>query len=380
MKVLLQGRSARSLAVSPGGDQVKLEATAQALRRDCGVDAVPNSDLRPDLSGYDLVHLFGLTRPQDVWVQARNAQRQGVPFVLSPIYLDVWELERDSRSDFVGRVSRRLNRDQSEAVKALGRAVLRGEAHRGVTALWTRGFRRMQLDVVQAAVGFLPDSRSEWERCVRDLDLVIDDERVFVAPNGVDLASVPVSQDEAPADLHRFEGCVLSVGRIEARKNQLTLIEAMRGVDRDLVLVGPPAPNQAGYLERVTEAAGSRVHILGSQSAERRDWLYKLASVHVLPSWLETTGLSSLEAALNGCAIVVSPNGDTREYFGEHAEYCEPGSAASIRHAIGRALARPLSTDFADEIRSKLTWTQTARKTLEAYETVLRARPSTRTG
>ena len=25
------------------------------------------------------------------------------------------------------------------------------------------------------------------------------------------------------------------------------------------------------------------------------------------------------------CAVVVTPNGDTREYFGDYAQYCAPG-------------------------------------------------------
>jgi len=37
--------------------------------------------------------------------------------------------------------------------------------------------------------------------------------------------------------------------------------------------------------------------------------------VHMLPSWFETTGLSSIEAAVMHCNIVITDKGDTREYF-----------------------------------------------------------------
>ena len=97
VRILLQGRSARSIAVNPGGDQVQLKATAHVLRTMMGVDAQTSGEMDPDLSGFDAVHLFGLIRPQEAWVQARNAHRQGRPVFLSTVYCDVWEFERVAR-------------------------------------------------------------------------------------------------------------------------------------------------------------------------------------------------------------------------------------------------------------------------------------------
>ena len=117
MRVLLQGRSARSIAVNPGGDQVKLEATAHALRVTTGVDAQISAAAEPDLTGFDAVHLFGLVRPQETWLQARNARRQRKPVFLSTVYCDVWEFERLVRMGPVGWVARHTNRDVIEALK-----------------------------------------------------------------------------------------------------------------------------------------------------------------------------------------------------------------------------------------------------------------------
>ncbi len=122
MRVLLQGRSARSIAANPGGDQVQLEATASGLRAE-GVDALVSAEATPNLSGFDAVHLFGLVRPQETWVQARNAHRQGKPIFLSTVYCDVWEFERVARSGPVGWVARHSTRDAIEALKAMGRGI-----------------------------------------------------------------------------------------------------------------------------------------------------------------------------------------------------------------------------------------------------------------
>jgi glycosyltransferase involved in cell wall biosynthesis len=374
MRILLQGRSARSIAVNPGGDQVQLEATAHALRTTMGVDARITSETQPDLTGFDAVHLFGMVRPQETWLQARNARRQGKPVFLSTVYCDVWEFERRVRAGPIGWIARHSNRDVIEALKAAGRGLNNREWSRGSLALFLRGFSRMQREVVALSSLLLPNSHSEWLRVADYLALDPDDRRVAVVPNGFDTDSGMLGlEDSPPAHLAKFEGCVLCVARLEGRKNQPNLIEAVRDTDVTLVLAGPPSANQARYVKRLKEAAAQleNVQVLGSVTPSEKAWLYSLASVHALPSWMETTGLSSLEAAVAGCAVVVSPNGDTRDYFGDDAEYCDPASASSIREAIFRARERGPSAALEHRIRTEYTWERTARATYRAYTHVL---------
>jgi glycosyltransferase involved in cell wall biosynthesis len=93
--------------------------------------------------------------------------------------------------------------------------------------------------------------------------------------------------------------------------------------------------------------------------------------VHVLPSWFETTGLSSLEAAVMGCNIVISNRGDAGAYFGNRAFYCEPSSPESIRTAIEQAAAAPVQQDLIEHIQTNYTWKKAAAETLAAYKKVL---------
>ena len=65
---------------------------------------------------------------------------------------------------------------------------------------------------------------------------------------------------------------------------------------------------------------------------------YAAARVFALPSWFETPGLAALEAALAGCAVVITPYGSTREYFGDLVGVRPPAparrrSAAPSGHA-----------------------------------------------
>jgi glycosyltransferase involved in cell wall biosynthesis len=369
MRVLIQQRSARSLAVSPGGDAVKAEETQRALQI-LGVQVDMSSELAPELDNVDVVNIFNLVRPQEGWHQMRNAKRHGLPVVLSTVYCDAWVVDSSARTGIVGRLAAMGNRDMVEAAKALGRGVARGELHRGVVPLLTRGYTRLQREIISQADVIAPDSVSELRRIEHDLELTIPDDRVVITPNGADseyysptaLGDVPV-----PSHLRVYEGAVICVGRIEARKNQLRLVRALADLPVPVVIVGKPAPNQRRYYDEVREAAGPGVHFVGYVSQEEKRWIYQLGAVHVLPSWFETTGLVTLEAALMGCAVVITPNGDTREYFDDYAHYCAPDSESSIREAVERALESGPSDPLQQRIRDRYTWRKSAEAMLSAY-------------
>ena len=89
---------------------------------------------------------------------------------------------------------------------------------------------------------------------------------------------------------------------------------------------------------------------------------YARARVHVLPSWFETCGLSSLEAAAMGCNIVITAKGYPRDYFGDEA---------SIREAVMQAATTATPMQLANSIKTNYTWERAAAMTLSAYQTVL---------
>ena len=64
--------------------------TAESLRL-LGCEVTISIDLNHSLDGYDIVHLFNLTRPQETFHLARRATRLGIPVILSPVYVDYTE-------------------------------------------------------------------------------------------------------------------------------------------------------------------------------------------------------------------------------------------------------------------------------------------------
>ncbi|HXB05885.1 MAG TPA: glycosyltransferase family 4 protein [Puia sp.] len=358
MRVLFIARA--SLYTNRGGDTVQLQKTAEYLGR-LGVDVdIRLTTDKMDYSGYALIHFFNLFRPADILRHIRSSAR---PYVVTPIYVDYSEADRRTRKGPARLLLRLFPPEAIEYAKVVARWLLNGEKIGSAAFLWY-GQRRSMRYILEHAGMLLPNSSSE----VRRLQERFSIQRPYrVIPNAVDPALFRPPA-EAPVRDNRL---VLCVARIEGIKNQLNLIKAINGSAFRLILVGAPAVNQRGYYEECRRIAGPAVSFAGAVPQEELVGYYCRAAIHVLPSFFETTGLSSLEAAAMGCAVVITDKGDTREYFGDQASYCDPASPASILRALEEAAERGPSAGLQEKIRKQYTWTETAARTLEAYQAAL---------
>jgi glycosyltransferase involved in cell wall biosynthesis len=160
------------------------------------------------------------------------------------------------------------------------------------------------------------------------------------------------------------EPFVLSVARVEPRKNHLSLALALRGLPVRLVLVGAVLPGNEQYMASVQAALPDVVHVPHIDHALVRH-AHAAAAVHALPSWYETTGLSTLEALAVGRPVIVAGGPCVEEYFAGCAQFCSPGSIRSIRRAVVRALEGPLGCE--QERARQFSWDRTARELLDVY-------------
>lgn len=363
MKVLFQSRS--TLFSVPGGDTVQLMKTAESLRK-LGITVDISTELEPSLAGYDLVHLFNLMRPQEVYVQAVNAKSQGKRVALSTIYGLYTEYERKARPGLAGFVSRHVSPWQIERLKVLARVITNREIGRGSMLVAGFGYKQLCGRVTKLADVFLPNSGSEMGRVHADFPQ--SREKPFVVvPNAVDETVFDPANVVVPESMKRFEGCIVSAARIEGRKCQLELVRAVKGLDVDLVLIGKPAPNHVSYYEQIKREASDRIHFIGQVDHENLAQYYAVAKAHALVSWMETPGLSSLEAGAMGCNLVITDKGDTSDYFRDEAFYCDPESVESINIAVQKALSAPKSANLQNRIRSEYTWSKAAEMTLKGY-------------
>lgn len=354
MRALLWNRP--NAESSPGGDTVQWRHTAEALRaRGVAVQETIAPAAELDLSGFDLVHLFNLQSEGPALAVAERAAAAGVPIALSTIWWDLSE----------GRYARRLRRKR---LLRLRERVLGREASLERFRRWDRGRARGRRRD-EAARRLLELSGVLLPNSVREIAALEDyfalDVRAksAVVTNGV---SVPPEALALGAESAR-EG-VLCVGSLNPLKNQLALIEATRGL-APLTLVGPATPGP--YLEECQRAAASHgsCRILPARPQDELWELYAGAAVHALPSFRETPGLVSLEAAALGCGLVSTDRGSAEEYLGPDAEYCDPTSLSSIRDALEGTLSSPRCVP--PERLARYTWERAGAATLAAYRWLL---------
>ncbi len=377
MKALLVVRP--DAATRPGGDLVHARRTGESLR-EIGIDVELVSSGAPDCRGYDIVHLFGVFEPDTARRQIDAVRARGAPLVLSPIWLDL-------RAFFAiaPRVDHALEARTPARVEACLARLRRAEQRLPWTGRASReADRRLAAQralLLQADV-LLP--ASEVEAYLYGERLRVTDVPIVVAPLGADTAGAPTASGDtmasgnaratgdATASGDRTHGVperrgVLCAARVEPKKNQAALLYALRDVDVDVTLVGDAY--DVRYLALCKRWATPRTRFIGHVERSEALRLMASAAVHAHPSWLESPGLSSLEAAAGGARIVAGDRGCEREYFGADSDYADPSDPASIRAAVLRALARGprVRGDALGRRLAGLTWRRTAEATLDAY-------------
>lgn len=341
-----------------GGDTTQVEQTAEHLRAlGLEVDILLSND-RIDYEKYDLFHFFNLIRPADILFH--QAQAQG-PSVISPIYVDYSEFDQKERRGLAKIIAIGLGKFGAEYFKTIYRT-FRGQ-DKLMSKRYILGHKRAMKKAVSSASMLLPNSDSEAQRVAQDLNISFNHR---VIPNAINTEVFNVQPN-----VNRNSKQIICVGQIEGRKNQHRLIEATRDLDFDVLIVGKPSPNNADYLKLCKEIAHDRVRFMDFVDQKELSRLYNESILHVLPSWFETTGLTSLEAAACGCKLVVSENGDTKDYFDGVAKFCKPGDVASIRKAIVLALESDYTESMFERIKSEYNWRQTAKKTISAYQEII---------
>ena len=359
MRVLLVVRP--DAVVKPGGDFVHAERTAAALR-ELGADAELVAADAPDPRGYDVAHVFGIFEPATARKQIAAVRAHGVPLALSPIWLDLRalfavapHLERALASRTPAQAERSLARLRLDEVRLPWRGSVARNADRRLEE---------QRELLIAADVLLP--ASEVEAYLYGERLRASSVPYVVAPLGVDDEAFGVERSRARAG-------VLCAARVEPKKNQAALLYALRDVDVDVTIVGHAYDTR--YLALCRRWATPRTRFV--RHAEHHEVLRMMAeaAVHAHPSWLESPGLSSLEAAATGARIVTGDRGCEREYFGPDVDYADPSDPATIREAVLRALARG-PRDRGDALERRLgayTWQRAARAAIDAYARAIAA-------
>jgi glycogen(starch) synthase len=143
--------------------------------------------------------------------------------------------------------------------------------------------------------------------------------------------------DEAPAE--RAEPLVLSVGRLWDRGKGVDVLDEAAGLlsadAPPIHVIGETTAPHGEVCSVRNVAAHGRV-----ERAQVDEWMRR-ASLYVAPSRYEPFGLAPLEAALHGCALVLSDIGTFRELWDGCAEFFPSGDARALAQAIRRLSGDP---------------------------------------
>jgi glycosyltransferase involved in cell wall biosynthesis len=181
---------------------------------------------------------------------------------------------------------------------------------------------------------------------------------------------------------------ILYVGRITSQKRVLNLIRAVASIvsdfpDLQVALVGMDTGRYAKQVHDSIRTAGLETHIrvLGVRSQEEISALMAAAKMLVLPSFVETTPMVVAEAHVLGKPVVATRVGGIPEMVedGVTGLVVEPDDIPALAGSIRQLMAHPeecraMGLRAREWSRARYHPDVVARRTVEAYETVLAGR------
>jgi glycosyltransferase involved in cell wall biosynthesis len=149
----------------------------------------------------------------------------------------------------------------------------------------------------------------------------------LVLPNGAS------AEDFAPSRKQHF---VLAAGRFwDAAKNLSALEVVAPGLPWPVKVAGAYKQPDGGTV------SPQGVECLGELSRHALARQLAAAAIYALPARYEPFGLSVLEAALSGCALVLGDIPSLREIWGDAALYVPPDDHHALHDALAQLITRP---------------------------------------
>jgi glycosyltransferase involved in cell wall biosynthesis len=342
-----------SLLYDPRDDtQTALQLKEELERHGVIVDLNTYPDT--DLDRYDLVHIFCMDESFGL-----NAALRGRPFVVTPNRWSSTGCDAEAARIFSSFTD----------FLASGDATVLDEDLADITEHPTGDIPfDLQFLYTQSEAVFV-SGLSEWKRISAAFPGIRRMETLAVGFDRME------SMDRASADLfvsrYGVEDFVLCVGPLEAPKNQLMLLYALQEEDIPLVFADGDGNNED--YEKLCKKFPRRGKTVFTGKLDDRMLAsaYRAARVVAHVGWTELPGQASLQACWMGPNVVISRQGTARDCFKDHAIYCDPLDAGSIREAVHTGLSRARERgrpDFLDQHE----WPAQTNKILGLYGRILK--------
>jgi glycosyltransferase involved in cell wall biosynthesis len=168
---------------------------------------------------------------------------------------------------------------------------------------------------------------------------------------------------------------ILNVGKIEERKNLLSLVKAIKNLDTHLVVVGGETTYKQKVKQYISEnKLQHKVQFLKNVSTVELATLYQMASIFIYPSLFEGFGIPILEALYSKTPVITTKGGCFAEAGGEHSVYIDPLNVLELENAIRNLLENnDLRTEMAEKgfvYAQQFNDEVIAKKLMEIYKSV----------
>ena len=149
-----------------------------------------------------------------------------------------------------------------------------------------------------------------------------------------------------------FKPILLTVARLEKRKNHKKIIYAVNHLIKEckdlLYLIAGNGPEMKSINKLINKLnLNKNIKLLGSINEVDKNFLYKIADLHVMPTIqdknslsIEGFGISYIEAGIYGVPSITSGLGGTKESVinGKTGIICNPNSVISIKDSIKKII------------------------------------------
>lgn len=175
---------------------------------------------------------------------------------------------------------------------------------------------------------------------------------------------------------------ILTIGRLEKRKNIINLIKAFELLKRDgfrgkLVLVGQPGYGYSEIKKAILGSPYQKDIIEKGFVGEEEKWqILQSATAFVFPSFYEGFGMPLLEAFATGVPVAASNASSLPEIGGDACVYFDPENVDDIARKVREVLEnKNLHQNLIQKGKSRLqnfSWEKCARETLRVLEEAIK--------
>lgn len=318
-----------------GGGEVQAERTRDALIN-LGVDVRVHGGMNADLG--DVVHFFGLFDSH--WEIAEHCLRLGVPYVVSPIFV---------------------------TPRTVGRLKWRSFRQRHIDFQ----FPKKQWKLLQNAQQIYPLTKFEKTN-IQTFFPGLSDERFHSVPNGVEDRFAHGDPSVFRREFGIEGPFILHAATIERSKNQLGVIQALKGSNAQGVFIG--RVHDEDYWKECQAQMTPSMRFLGTipHAGEMLPSTYAAADVFCLPSRREILPLSAMEATVAGCRLILGSKWGGQEIWEGAATFVDPDDVSAIRSAALAAMNKTDNGAKPEAFLEKYRWSSVATRLQGLYELIAR--------